>query len=304
MNDKVSIIVPSYKRHKNLFSRAIESLLNQSYENIEIVVIDDNGNESLATYRKELNDYIKKLNNPKIKYIQNPKNLGGALSRNEGIKNATGDYITFLDDDDEYKVDKIKNQIEKMIELDLDMSFTDLSVYNENKKLINYRDHNIKSFETDELFKYHLTHQITGTNTFMVKKSILEQINGFDNVPMGQEYFLMCKIIKTNCKIGYLKLDDIIFYRYDIETISTGPNKIPGEKNLYKYKKSHFDLLTFKEKQYIKCRHYAVMAVAYKRNKKYIKSFLSLIRSFLSNPFLVIKEALMVLKKRKNKRSF
>ena len=132
MYTKVSIIVPSYKRNRELFSRAIESLLAQSYENIEIVVVDDNAKPELLEYRQALYDYIQELNSDKIKYIQNQENLGGALSRNVGIENATGEYITFLDDDDRYLKDKVKNQLDFMLKNDLEMSFTDLSIYNEN----------------------------------------------------------------------------------------------------------------------------------------------------------------------------
>ena len=130
MDTKVSIIVPSYKRNRELFSRAIESLLAQSYENIEIVVVDDNAKPELLEYRQALYDYIQELNSDKIKYIQNQENLGGALSRNVGIENATGEYITFLDDDDRYLKDKVKNQLDFMLKNDLEMSFTDLSIYN------------------------------------------------------------------------------------------------------------------------------------------------------------------------------
>ena len=281
MYTKVSIIVPSYKRNRELFSRAIESLLAQSYE-----------------YRQALYDYIQELNSDKIKYIQNQENLGGALSRNVGIENATGEYITFLDDDDRYLKDKVKNQLDFMLKNDLEMSFTDLSIYNENEKLIDYRDHNdISQFDKDYLMKYHLTKQITGTPTFMVKKSVLLDINGFDNVPMGQEFYLMMKIINSDAKLGYVSQNNIVAYRTSLEAISTGPKKISGQKELFKYKKTYFKILSFSEKQYIRCRHYAVMAVAYKRNKKYFKMMASLIVSVMSNPILAIREAIKLSRK-------
>ncbi len=298
MDTKVSIIVPSYKRNRELFSRAIESLLAQSYENIEIVVVDDNAKLELLEYRQALSDYIQETNSDKIKYIQNQENLGGALSRNVGIENATGEYITFLDDDDKYLKDKVKKQLDFMLKNDLEMCFTDLSIYNENEKLIDYRDHNdISQFDKDYLMKYHLTKQITGTPTFMVKKSVLLDINGFDNVPMGQEFYLMMKIINSDAKIGYVSQNNIVAYRTSLEAISTGPKKISGQKELFKYKKTYFEILSFSEKQYVRCRHYAVMAVAYKRNKKYFKMILSLIVSVMSNPILAIREAIKLSKK-------
>lgn len=102
MDYKVSIIMPSYKRHKELVCRAIKSLLNQSYSNIEIVLVDDNARTDLNEYRIELETLVTELNDERIVYVQNHNNLGGAGARNVGIEKSSGVYITFLDDDDMY----------------------------------------------------------------------------------------------------------------------------------------------------------------------------------------------------------
>lgn len=300
MSELVSIIVPSYKRTKEMVGRALTSLINQTYKNIEIVVVDDNAKPELEPYRKSVEELIKEIDDDRIVYVVNSENLGGAGSRNEGIKVAKGEYVTFLDDDDEYLPEKVEKQIEFMLENDLDMSFGKLNIYNEKGVLTDVREHDIKSYDSLYIQKYHLTKQITGTPTFMVKKSILTDIGGFEIVPMGQEYYLMQKIIKTGCKIGYCPFCYIKAYRTDAEAISTGKNKITGEKALYKYKKTFFSILSFREKQYVKCRHYAVMAVAYKRNKMFFKAVWNLIVATLCSPLTAIKEAIS-LKKRVKK---
>ena len=292
MNDiKVSIIVPSYKRTKEMYARAIESLLQQSYENIEIVVVDDNAKPEHIEYRVELASYITELNNDKIKYIQNVENLGGALSRNAGIEVATGEYITFLDDDDRYLIDKVKNQLTFILDRNVDMVFGDIVIHNEKDELIDYRNHStLKSFEHSYILKYHLTKQIAGTPSFMMKKEVLEDINGFEAVRMGQEYFLMMKIINSGASIAYMSQCDFVAYRTSAEAISTGKNKIYGEKDLYAYKKQFFKHLSLWDKSYVRCRHFAVMAVAYKRNHMYGKMSGALLLSILSNPFIVVSE--------------
>lgn len=297
INDLVSIIMPTYKRHSLLVERAVLSVLTQTYGNIELVLVDDNAGEKLVSYRQEVEDLVKKLNSDKIVYLQNEENLGGAGARNEGIKIAKGEYITFLDDDDLYLPEKVEKQLDFMFENDLEMSFSKLNIFNEEDKLIDVREHDIQRFENQYLLKYHLTKQITGTPTFMMKKYVLEQIGGFEIVPMGQEYYLMQKIILGNYKIGYFSECYIKAYRTKAEAISTGKNKISGEKALFKYKKQFFKKLTFSEKQYVRCRHYAVMAVAYKRNKKYIRAIFNLFVSVINSPILAIKEA-FALKKR------
>ena len=113
MNDKVSIIIPTYKR-SDLLERAIKSVINQTYKNIEIIVVDDNVNNS-----KEHLQNLKIIEKyPQIIYIKNKKNLGGGLTRNVGIKASTGEYIAFLDDDDEFYPTKIEKQYQLYKSLD------------------------------------------------------------------------------------------------------------------------------------------------------------------------------------------
>lgn len=302
-NIKVSIIVPSYKRGSKLVKRALQSLLSQTYTAIEIILVDDNAKFEHREYRTQLQSLINELADNRIRYIENKENLGGALSRNAGIEIANGEYITFLDDDDLYRPNKIERQLLFMVENKIDMSFTDLAIYNEQNELIDYREYkDIPSFEQTYLLHYHLTKQITGTPTFMCKRSILLKINGFDDVKMGQEYYLMMKLIQSHSQIGYLPESDVVAYRYNIEAISTGPAKISGERALYQYKKSFFSILKTSEKRYIRCRHYAVMAVAYKRNGKFLQAFGQLVVSVCCAPVVAAKEALGLFKRRRKNR--
>lgn len=291
--------MPSYKRHSNMVIRALRSLLCQTYKNIEIVLVDDNAKAELNGYRTELEQAVRDLNDQRIVYIQNAENLGGAGARNEGIKVAKGEYVTFLDDDDEYLPEKVEKQLQFMLENDLDMSFTKLNIFNGEGKLIDVREHDIKSFDKNALQRYHLTKQITGTPTFMMKRSVLVDIGGFEIVPMGQEYYLMNKILLGDYKLGYFPECYVKAYRTDAEAISTGKSKITGEKSLYKYKKQFFNILSLKERRYVRCRHYAVMAVAYKRNKKYIRMLWMLFVATACAPITAVKEAVNLQKRKK-----
>lgn len=102
----ISIVIPTYKRSDTL-RRAIESALSQTYKNIEIIVVDDNA--EYPDIRENNKKLIKDFPNC-VRLIENEINLGGGLSRNEGIKNAKGKYICFLDDDDEYLPEKVEEQ--------------------------------------------------------------------------------------------------------------------------------------------------------------------------------------------------
>jgi glycosyltransferase involved in cell wall biosynthesis len=104
----VSIIIPTYSRPKHL-QRAIDSCLKQTYTNIEVIVVDDNNPET--EFRAETESLMELFKNNGIKYIKHEYNKNGAAARNTGIKNAKGDYLAFLDDDDEWDKYKIEKQI-------------------------------------------------------------------------------------------------------------------------------------------------------------------------------------------------
>ena len=97
MNNLVTIVIPTYKRPDQL-KRVIDSCLSQTYSNVEIIVVDDNYPET--EYRKATEKVMHLYNNKNIKYIKHDKNRNGSAARNTGLANATGKYITFVDDDD------------------------------------------------------------------------------------------------------------------------------------------------------------------------------------------------------------
>ena len=103
----VSVIIPTYKR-PTMLGRAIDSVLNQSYTNTEVVVVDDNSNGDM--FRMETIQYMEKyINDYRVKYIKHERNQNGSAARNTGIQNSVGEYIAFLDDDDYFLKNRIKD---------------------------------------------------------------------------------------------------------------------------------------------------------------------------------------------------
>lgn len=283
MNYKVSVIIPTYKRSEFL-TRAIDSVLEQSYKNVEIIVVDDN--DPISDFRSQTEDRIKEyIERAKVIYHKNITNMGGALARNEGISVASGDYITFLDDDDVYEEMKIENQLQYMLDNNLDASFTNVKICNITGKLIDYRDHKyVTDLSNGELLKQHIMHHLTPTDTYMFKREKLIELKGFDDVTMGQEFRLMLKAIVGNLRIGYLPRADVIQYIHDAERISVGKNKIIAENELYEFKKNYFSKLNNSQIKYVKFRHYSVLAVVGVRSKEYKLSIVNLCLAFLTSP--------------------
>jgi glycosyltransferase involved in cell wall biosynthesis len=104
----VSCIIPTYKRSDTLL-RAVNSVLNQTYKNIEVIIVDDNEPDDL--FSLETQQKVKTINDNRVIYIKQEKHINGAVARNVGIKRARGEFIAFLDDDDEWLPVKIEKQI-------------------------------------------------------------------------------------------------------------------------------------------------------------------------------------------------
>ena len=278
--ETVSVIIATYRRNETL-KRAIESVLNQTYNDIELIVVDDNAD---AEWNTEVSNIVNI--HPAVKYIQNKENKGSAKTRNIGISEAEGEFITFLDDDDIYLSEKIEHQLNDMIKHNADFSVTDLLLYNERDKLIDKR---IRSYITDyspeQLLKNHLMHHITGTDTLMFKKSYLEKIGGFPPINVGDEFYLMKEAICGGGKFIYTKGCYVKAYVHsETDGLSSNMSKINGENALYEYKKTMFGSLDKKSVRYIKMRHHAVLAFAYLRMNKYGKFILQAAKSFFCSP--------------------
>ena len=282
----VSVIVATYRRDVEL-KRALESIANQDYLKCEIVLVDDNGvPEWNSRVSKVAQEFIVSHPNVRLKLITNEYNLGSAETRNAGISAAEGQFITFLDDDDEYLPSKISNQVSFMEKENLDYSVTDLILYNQKDVPIDSRVRTyIKDTSPPALLNYHLKYHITGTDTMMFKKEYLEHIGGFAPIDVGDEFYLMLRAIKGSGLFGYLNTCDLKAYVHTGEGgLSSGEGKIRGEISLYEFKKKYFGEMTAADVRYIKMRHYAVLAYAQLRQGKYFHFIVDAFISVLSSP--------------------
>lgn len=294
MDKLVSIVIPTHKREVECLANAVNSALNQTYKNIELVIVDDSPSD--YEKRAEVKAYAESIEHDKVIYLQNEKNLGGSLTRNRGIDASTGDYIAFLDDDDEYTPDKIEKQLRFMLENDCDMTFSN-TVMCKNGKPVEVRDFkDIPAFDNESLLHYHLLYHLTGTSTYMFKAEKLREIGGFDNALCGQEFILMLKAIEGGLKIRYMDVNDVLHTISAEGSISFSRNKIQGEKNLYEIKKRFFTRLSKKEIKYINFRYHAIMAIAYKRNSMYGKMVGEGITAVATAPTVFIDECLSLAK--------
>ena len=265
MDPIVSVIIPTCRR-PHFLARAVDSVLAQTYPHVQVVVVDDNAPDSEARQRTQevMRPYAE---DPRVLYVLNAHPMGGGPARNEGIAQASGEYITFLDDDDIYLPQKVETQLNFMLEQGLEMSFTDVYLHDGDGRLVEWRRHSyVTDCDNRELLRQHILHSLGPTSTYMIRRDVLCDAGGFIDVPMGQDFMLMWRMIEYGTKIGYLPVSYIVQYLHDGERISVGKNKLDGENRLYALKQTKRDLLTKEECRYVDFRHYAVLAVTAKRS--------------------------------------
>jgi len=172
MNPCVSVIIPTFNR-KKLIIKAIDSVMKQSFQNFEILVVDDASTD-------DTENVIMQLNNNKVKYYKLDKNSGQCVARNFGIGKAVGKYIAFLDSDDEWLPEKLKLQVSCF-----DNGHDNLGAvygYSYKKDTIkNTTDLIQGNYHRGNIHNKFLEGFCPPTpSIFMVKKEVLQKVNGFD----------------------------------------------------------------------------------------------------------------------------
>jgi len=185
---KVSAIIPAYNR-ADFLPRSMGSVLNQTFRDLELVVVDDGSTDNTKAVVKEI-----ARKDERVKYIWQPNFGGPAGPRNTGIKNARGKYVAFLDSDDEWMNTKVEEQVKVFENSSSDTGFVACNyLLKRGNSVVRYK---LPIFANKRLFEKLLEHDFIGTATIvMIKKDILEEVGGFDeNLECGEDTDLWLRI--------------------------------------------------------------------------------------------------------------
>ncbi len=116
-NTVISVIIPTYNRETKLLM-SVESVLSQSYRDIEIIIVDDGSTDHTE-------DAVRLLKDSRIRYIRHPRNLGASKARNTGVINANGEYVAFHDSDDVWHADKLEEELKALLASDAEWFFAE-----------------------------------------------------------------------------------------------------------------------------------------------------------------------------------
>lgn len=262
---KVSCVIPSYKRCDTV-TRAIDSVLAQTYSNIEVCLVDDNvpGDEFSLQLKKALQKY---KGDSRVRYISQGKHINGAVARNVGIEAATGDYIGFLDDDDEWLPEKIERQMALLMsDLTLDAATTLWAAYLDGKET-----RKCEPYTIDDLQLKVFTREVAVfTSTVLIKKETIKSFGGFDEALFRHQDLQFLIDALSIAKFG-------IVAEYLVKLHTDSEINKPNVEKLINLKKAFFVSVDNEYQKYdsktrkrIRNAHYYEVAFQATKAKKYL----------------------------------
>lgn len=280
MEPLVSVIITTYQGMDNL-DRAIKSVKNQTYQNIELIVVDDNGKGTEAQTRTEqiVNSY------DGIIYIIHETNSNGSVARNTGIKAAKGEYVALLDDDDAYRPEKISLQVSKLLENpERKLCYTGMQIHYPNGNVVT----EIQD-DTGYLFTEVMLRKIHGqTSTLMFHKEAALSIGGFDESFNRHQDWEFLDRMSYNYEFTVVPV--VCLDRYFLtRTRASTPEKFEQNRVFYLEKmKPYIDKLDKEAKKQFYLSHYRSIAKEYLKHKKIIPAVKYL--RHCGNPIKVIRD--------------
>lgn len=219
MNELVSVIMPSYNT-ADYISDSIKSVISQTYQNWELIIVDDCSTDNT-------DDIVSYFSDNRIKYMKNKKNMGAAATRNRALREAKGEWIAFLDSDDLWLPNKLEKQINFMKDNGYVFSYHNYEKIDENNENLNVIVTGPKLITRKEMYNY----CYPGCLTFMYNVKIIGLLQ-IKNISKNNDYAMHLKLCKkANC---YLLDENLAKYRIRKQSIS--------HDKLWKKLKSHYDL--------------------------------------------------------------
>lgn len=222
MNPKVDILLATYNGEKYI-KEQVESILNQTYENIQIIISDDCSTDNTRQVLKEYE------NNEKIKIFYQEKNLGYVKNFEFLLKQVKSNLYMLSDQDDVWKKEKVEKSVEKIESEKLDLVFGDLEVVDENLNTL-YKSYNRYMHLIHKIKKYQKDYRLQYLYNCMTGCTIISRKNWIDKVlpfPTNSKYMIhdywLGLVIALNGKVGYIE-EPYILYRQH------GKNQVGSKK--------------------------------------------------------------------------
>lgn len=240
-NPLVTVYIPTYNRVEML-KRAVESVLNQTYTNLEVIIVDDCSPDNTLEYLAQISQQ-----DSRVRYFQNETNSGACVSRNKAINEAKGEFITGLDDDDYFLPERIESFV---------ISWS--SIRSKHPEMIclysnileKRKDGNFKKYKKPKIVKQKdlLVANFIGNQVY-TKTESLKAVMFDEALPMWQDLDCWYRLIRNKIAINIFNTDYVVDISHDNERISN--TKIETLNKVVDFLKIKYN---FEEKELLKLR--------------------------------------------------
>ena len=219
----VSVVIPAYNSEQYI-ATCIDSVLGQTYQNLEVIVVDDGSTDKTV-------QIIAEYNSDRIK-IYSQINSGAASARNHGVQKASGEWIAFIDSDDIWSTDKLQKQLEHCS--DYQWSHTDSyflgDIYEKNTRVSD-----LSEKHSGDIFTRLLIENFIGTSCVVIKKAIFQEIGGFSTSYRALQDWELWIRVASKYDICYCE-EPLVYYRVHSASTSRSTRKtLPYHINLIEH---------------------------------------------------------------------
>ena len=273
MNNVISVIITTYKRSPNLLKRAILSVIKQTYQSIELLIVDDSPPN--FEYRPEIEDMICQFADNRLKLIKHPRNYGVSTARNTGIKFAKGAFIAFLDDDDEWLSEKLQKQILLMNDSEVGLVYCRRYICNDDTNLKHIHQ---RKYFSGQVFDELISGNFIGSPSFvLVRRECFDRAGMFNEQMNYSEDFEMWLRIAKEYKICYIDEPLAIYHVHKLERATLNYNKVIH--GMLELNKIHSEYLScHKHIKSVRLFRLAICYLLVKKRKKALHTYMSAIR--------------------------
>ncbi len=196
--EKVSVIIPTYNRESTLL-RAVNSVLQQTYFELELIIVDDGSTDGTA-------DVVETIQDERVKYIRLAGNCGASVARNVGVEHAESEIIAFHDSDDAWRIDKLETQMNYLrMHPEFSMVYCSYCMHGSEKTYIVPTDLDLEGDLEGDIFPWLLVRNTIGTPTMLMYKKCFEEIGGFDTTLKSLEDWDMAIRFAHQYMIGFVE---------------------------------------------------------------------------------------------------
>ena len=270
---RVSVVISTHNRHEML-KRAIDSVLKQTFQDFEIIVVDD-GDEPAE-------EVVKSFSDSRTRYLRcEIPHSGAPIARNIGIRSSQGEFVAFLDDDDEWMPLKLELQVKALDEnSEADFCFCGFEAVDDNGKFLRFNKY--KKEGLIEPYLDLLNKSFAWTSSILARKDLLNSGFMFDeSLLKNQEWDLALRMAKA--KIKFYSINQPLFRSHIHGNQLGGPNNLRNRivgHHVFIKKYS----IDFKKHPHSLARRYGELALLYKENKQQTKSLVYFAKAFVAYP--------------------